>query len=272
MEISRRQLLAVLSVGVIDLMLKMSLFPQAKVKQNSIVTSGEKPCDETSIVANTKPKFKIGQTLKYRATTTKGGVSKGRDAKKMSSGEIVVEGEPLPVEQTISIADRREYKGNACFVVKRKAIVENPMYYINPAMAEKNSEESSTSYISESGKVLFSESTLVIRSGGSTSQSTSTNSDLPVTYSLHYFFGCWMLALSKDFSWECQRETPDGEKSFRGIRVKGMERVNDRDCYIVEYVNRSESKGTIITTYWIDAKERVAIQVERGNVLLTRIS
>ena len=270
-DVSRRHILTILSLGIMDILLRTPSYPKMQTKRTTVTSPGEEPCDESSFVVSMKPTFQAGQTYKYRSHTVKDSAPRGTGKQKTPEGKIFLEGEPFPMEQSITIADYRRRDGSTCFMVTRTAVVENPVYSDNPATAERNSEESSTSYISPAGKILSTESTLVIKEGQSTSKSTNTNSDLPPSSCLHYFFGYWMLALSSDFKWECRRTSPEGAPSLRTITVKRIEKVNNRDCYVVESVLRKKPDDIVMTTYWVDVRQRVAMQVKKGNRLLIRV-
>ena len=238
--------------------------PQLSINQGT--KEGE--CDEKRILPNVKIQFKIGEKFKYKASIVGGSSSQSIEAKEEAPGRFVIEGESMPLTQTITIAMEKKYGGEPCFVVERKGIVKNPL----SSSTNMRSEVRSLSYVSRAGRILYSEDTEIIKNGESTSESTNSSSDLPANATLHYFFGYWMLALAKDFSWECERTTPEGVHSFRSIKVKGKEKLNGRQCFIVEDLHRRESKGTMITTYWIDTQKRISIQVRKGNLLLKRVS
>lgn len=264
-RLKRRKFLESAFASVITLCVPQ--FSTSQETKESVTRLKEGECDEKQILPNVKPQFKIGETYKYKSSIMKGSSSQSIEAKEEAPGRFVIDGESMPRTQTITIAKEKKHAGEACFVIERKGIVENPL----SSSTNMRSEVRSVSYVSKAGRVLSSEDTEIIKSGQSTSESTSSSSDLPASATLHYFFGYWMLALAKEFSWECQRASSDGEPSFRSIKVLRTERLIGKECFVVEFLQRRGSKGTAVTTFWVDTKERVSLQVRKGNVTMKRI-
>ncbi|MEW6457200.1 MAG: hypothetical protein AB1410_10875 [Acidobacteriota bacterium] len=270
----RRKVLKALFIGVLSLIPIPKLLSQQtekrQLKKQVKINSGVEPCNEESIVANIQPQFKIGQTFKYKAIRTDKKLPEDVVGKQVAPGKIVLTSEPIPIEQTIKIEGYEEYKDEKCFLIKREAILENPVLQFASEIPEKTVEEKTTTYINEAGKILYSESKTILKEGQSTSVSTNKVHSLPFSADIYYFYGYWMLALSQDFSWECLQNTPK-EQILRSIKVKGNERINGKNCYVVEKLFRAESTGSEIITFWIDLKNRVAIQVKKGNSIIKLI-
>jgi hypothetical protein len=228
-------------------------------------------CPDDSIVPNTKPRWKAGQILRYQATKAEAKQSGLPGATIGVSGEVVLRSEPIPLQQTITVGDSRDFNGENCVSIEREAIVENSVPSGAGQASGGGAKDQSKSHINGEGKIRYSESQTTFTDGQSTSVSTNGRSGFTATSDLHYFYGYWMLALAPNFSWECLKNTPEGPV-FQKLKVTGMEAINGRECFVVERTYRTESEGSHITTYWVDKEKRIAVQVKKGDYTIRLVS
>ncbi len=229
----------------------------------------EVPCDKASFSANARPHFKIGQIFRYK-TFDQYQVHDTRIAtKSVSPDKIVMKGRYLPLDQTIRVEGRKTHGNENCFVIQIKGTEENPLYEAGSKGTEKTSAVTSTAYVNDAGKVLYYESKVVIVQGANTSMSISRNEDPPAYFTVHYFYGYWMLALHGNFLWECKSNDADGPLSM-SLRVVGREKVDGNDCFVVQWTE-TRTKTQTEVEYWVDSKERIVRQVAMGGVVLRRI-
>lgn len=268
LKVSRRQAIGNIVAGAFGLLLDPIPFTRGRPGLIRLALEQE-PCDKADLSANARPHFKIGQTFRYKTLETHDTNSSITvTTESVSADRIEMKGELIPLEQTITVQGKRKYGKEECFVIRRKASVQNPLYQASSEGIEKTAELNSIAYVSEMGKVVYSESKLVTKQGSSTSVSITKNEDPPVYSTLYYFYGYWMLALTKSFSWECTSNDTDGQ-FLRRLRVAGFEKVEGDDCFIVEStVAGPENKA--MTTYWVDSKERIVRQAKIGEIVLKR--
>jgi hypothetical protein len=246
---------------------------QPQEGQPSAVTKGtelkmeQAGCQDDSIIPNTKPQWKAGQTFRYHTAIAEAmqsglpGVSRG------GSGKVVLRNEPIPLQQAITVGENSRYKGEDSVVIEREGLMEPPAGH--PLGAEAT--DQSKSYINAEGKIRYSESQTTTTDGQNTNVNKNRISEFAATSDLHYFYGYWMLALTPKFSWECVRDRPEGPV-LQKLRVTRMETLDGRECFVVERTYRNESQGSQLTTYWIDKNQRIAILVKRGTHTIRLIS
>jgi len=269
-KMGRRRVLKYLTSGTLSSLVLAGRSLQAQEVQSRTVTktaianAERAACQYESIVPNTKPHWKTGQAFRYRTTKS--------DAKKPSlplatssgPGKVVLRGEPIPLQQTITVGKYVEYGGENCVLIEREGTLDYPSS--GPGAADR-----SKTYINAEGKIRYSESVMTVTDGHSTSVSTNMSSDFTPISDLHFFYGYWMLALAPNFAWECLSNTSEGPV-FRRLKVTGTSAISGRECFVVERTYRTESEGSEITSYWIDEEKRIAVQVEKGKHTVQLVS
>jgi hypothetical protein len=246
------------------------MFLQAQEVQSHTITKAaaadieKAACQYDSIVANTKPRWKAGQTFRYRTTKSNAKQASLPLATTSKSGEVVLRGEPIPLQQTVTVSKSVEYGGENCVLIEREGTLDYP----SPGGGAR---DRTKSYINAEGKIRYSESEMTVTDGHSTSVSTNRLSDFTPISDLHYFYGYWMLALAPHLSWECLSNTSEGAV-FQRLKVTGMAAISGRECFVVERTYRTESQGSEVTSYWVDKEERIAVQVEKGNYTIRLVS
>ena len=237
--------------------------------EKAVETIMQENCDLSYFAKGIKPQFRVGQTLRYKSSL-KNEQSQSIEVQSIDN-KYLVKGEPIPYEQTITISDYVKRVGDSCYVIKQTGTIENVLYKVDPTTMQRLSEESATSYVKNTGQILSTESKVKIRRKKSESVSTNEQSGYDELATIHFFYGYWMLSLKKDFNWECVKTGSEGELVLTYIHVKGVDRINHRDCYVVEYGKKRESTGLVTTIFWVDIKERFAVKVKRGDIQLTLI-
>jgi hypothetical protein len=266
----RRQILRYLTGGALGPLVFPRWFSQAQEVQSrtgrkAVVGNTEKAaCEYDSIVPNTKPRWKAGRTFRYRTTKSDAKQAGLPIATAGKPGKVLLRGEPIPLQQTITVGKNAEFGGENCVLIERKGVLDYP----SPG---RGAEDQSKSYINAQGKIRYSESVMTVTDGQSTSVSTNRSSDFTPISDLHFFYGYWMLALGPDFSWECSRNTSEG-MLFQKLKVTDMAALGGRECFVVERTYRTESQGSEVTSYWVDKKERIAVQVKKGNCTVRLVS
>ena len=265
MKISRREAIGTIMIGAFGLFLGPNL---AFIGQHTTqkADSTLKPCDKTEMTTSARLGLTTGESMKYTSASGKN-KELGQSTTQQSNGRIVISGEPIPIEQTLTVVGTKVYKGQRCLELKQEASIANPAAKDDSPPDERKARLSATAYINENGKILYTESELVTKVGNNTSVSMSKGTELPDYSTLHYFYGYWMLALDKDFTWRCLEDEEDGTKAIESFQVTGMERIAGHDCFVVEYKEIVGDKVTL-TTYWVDVKKRIARQVKLEDTTL----
>ncbi|HEY9166677.1 MAG TPA: hypothetical protein VIS48_11005 [Candidatus Kryptonia bacterium] len=263
--VSRKEALTTILIGAFGLFVgpNLSFLEKSSLHQN---TCDVRPCETADIAAVKPPQFKTGEKFSFNSFISRDAETAKFELKAVQSGQkVILRGEPVPINQTITIISKKEYNKENCYVVRQAAKVKNPLYDAGSDSSEKVAELVTNSYVNEKGKVVFTESTLTTKQGTSTSVSVSQLSDLPDYSTLDYFFGTWMLALQKGFEWKC---ASDGDTANE-INVTGVENVQGHECYVARVTNKS-SGNTNVITYWVDVAQRIVMQAKLGDLVLRR--
>lgn len=234
------------------------------VRKAAVAKTEKTACQYDSIVPNAKPHWKTGRAFRYRTTKSDTKQASLPIAATSRPGEVVLRGEPIPLQQTISVGKNVDYDGEDCVLIEREGTLDYPS-------SGGGARDRTKSYINAEGKIRYSESEMTVTDGHSTSTSTNRSSDFTPISDLHFFYGYWMLALAPNFAWECTSDTSEGPV-FRRLKVTGMAAIGGRECFVVERTYRTESQGSEITSYWVDKEERIAVRVEKGNCTIRLVS
>jgi hypothetical protein len=233
------------------------------------VSSGIKSCEEKDLKAASLPFFKEGQVFEFRSTRIEETTAAAAGGE-VEPGKIVLHRELFPLSQTIRTGGLVDYQGEKCRVLERTAVVESPLAMRNPKVPEKTAEEKTTIYIGPDGRIRYCETKMIVMDGESRNVNTNQMTDLALSAEIHYFYGYWMLALAPKFQWECVSER-EGKPTRQTIAVKRMEKIEGRDCFVVEKTVHTEA-GSETVVFWVDAATRTAVQTRSGAWLMKRVS
>jgi hypothetical protein len=189
--------------------------------------------------------LKKGETFTFAAQK---GTTKAAGPIADAQGAIVQD--PLPNHQVVKVTEVGDCKGKKCITLQADRDVPPP----SPELRnEKFSEKVVASIDAATGDILHLSSTV---SGGG-SVSTSTQDQFGRTVTIADFYGPWMLDVDDKY----KKSGGNGSMTLT-LETVGRGKLQGLDCFQVRKTLAVSGGKSMVRTYWIDVRRRVALKVE----------
>lgn len=201
--------------------------------------------------------FEVGDQFTYEGRVTGPEIELEED-ETPKPGQPYAYGMPKPLEQVVRVTGVEDCDGSPCVVLQAERLLPAMSHQTKSAQNRINSK---ARVDQASGDLVDIDSTIMV---GSHTQDNkikvkSRNS------AFEDFYGPWMLDVED--GWEASFEL-SGDR-VRTYRVTGKETVGGRPAYVVERVTPMPDGTTRVTIYWVDAQERIAVQVQEDGWMMT---
>lgn len=160
---------------------------------------------------------------------------------------------PLPTQQSVRVVSEIQRDGHPSVLLE----IERTLPAYVPGSRDRSYFEKIIARIDKSTGDVFDIRTSTTIDG---SVSSSTERALPGDSTLADFYGAWMLDLKDGYD----QSNTSSRGVVKSLTVIRREKVAGLECFVVKEAKTLVSGQKVVTTFWVDARRRVAVRTSRA--------
>lgn len=156
---------------------------------------------------------------------------------------------PLPTQLAVRVVSETQWDGHPCLLLE----VDRTLPAFVAGSRDRSYPEKIIARIDKSTGEVFDIRTSITIDG---SVSNSTQRIFPNDSTLADFYGAWMLDLKDGYDLS--------NSTVKNLTVIRREKVAGAECFVVKETKTLPSGQKVVTTFWVDARRRVAVRISRA--------